>query len=400
MKKIPAIIVKCLGIILLAAVFALCIGGLSPIYDFEKGKPFNGEDIFNPYRNIDSSFCWKKANFHTHTRIKGLMNECPEWPDKVLERYSFLGYDIVYLTNHNQFTEGDSRPDSLRFNAYEHGYNLCQFHKLVFGSRKTNRVDNFLPLLASQCQWQFDILRSDADLIQFNHPARTRGMGKSKLEKLSGYDIFELNALYSETEHIWWDWALSAGHYSFALANDDLHDCNRTGKTGRRCNFLCCRTSGVENVQRCLHDGCFYCMTVPDFGNGDWEIKREHHLNLPKIKNIGLAADSTVFIVLDRPADRIVFTGQNGTKLLTVTKSDKAQYSMKKDDSYARITCHFSDGNVLYTNPFARYDKTNAATPYSESPHPLNIPLTVLWNLLMLLAASGAVISIRGIFRK
>ena len=42
------------------------------------------------------------------------------------------------------------------------------------------------------------------------------------MQKLGGYRIMELDSGKS-TENEYWDWALSAGHYSFGLANDDLH---------------------------------------------------------------------------------------------------------------------------------------------------------------------------------
>jgi len=403
MKRFLSISLKIVSVCLLVAVAALGLTGISPIFDFEGQKPFCGPDIFNPYRHIETKHIdtthseaaasWKKANFHTHTRIKGLLNECPEWPDRVVETYESLGYEIVALSNHNQFTRGDSRPDSLKITAYEHGYNLFQFHKLVFESTEVNHWDNLIPLLTSQCQWQFDLLGKDAELIQFNHPARTRAVNKGKLEKLSGYNIFELNALYTETEHIWWDWALSAGHYSFALANDDLHDSNNTQKVARRCNFLRCKSCSADSVLSCLKDGCFYCMQLPDWGEGDWEIKREMNRKLPSIKDIGVKGNSTVFIRLDREATQIVFTGQDGRKLESVGACDRAEYRMNDEDSYARITCYFSDGSVLFTNPFARYDKTKAATPFTKSPHPVNLPLTILWNLLMILVASGAIIA-------
>lgn len=401
MKKILSIFLKFILICLMTGAFVLGISGFSPIYDFAEKRPFTGRDIFNPYRNLNAATTWKKANLHTHTRVEGLFNECPEWPEQVYEKYVELGYDVVVFSNHNAFTKGDDRPDSLKLNAYEHGYNLFRFHKLVFGSKKVMRLDNLLPLLASQYQWQFDKLVKNAELIQFNHPSGVRGIDRYKMERLSGYRLIELNSGLTDTGHSYWDRALSAGHYSFALANDDLHDSNTSSCIAKRCNFLRCNSNSADNVIKCLKDGCFYCMQMPDFGNGDREVKREMNRHLPAIDDIGVRDDSTVFIQLDRVAQLIVFTGQDARELKTVKDSTDACYTMKSADSYARITCHFSDGTVLYTNPFARYDKTEAATPFSESPHPVNVPLTILWNLLMVLICAGSVIiSVRGISRR
>ena len=43
------------------------------------------------------------------------------------------------------------------------------------------------------------------------------GTSKSHMQKLGGYRIMELDSGKS-TENEYWDWALSAGHYSFGLA--------------------------------------------------------------------------------------------------------------------------------------------------------------------------------------
>ena len=81
----------------LIALLAVFVTSVSPIYDFSEPKPFSGPDIFNPYKRAgeDSAFCWKRANFHTHTRVKGILNECEYWPAQTDEAYRKFGYDIV-----------------------------------------------------------------------------------------------------------------------------------------------------------------------------------------------------------------------------------------------------------------------------------------------------------------
>ena len=81
------------------------------------------------------------------------MNECDYWPDKVLEAYESLGYDIVTFSNHNEQTT-HPKGEAYRSNGYEHGYNLFKFHKLVFGADKVEHFDHLLPILASQKQFQ------------------------------------------------------------------------------------------------------------------------------------------------------------------------------------------------------------------------------------------------------
>ena len=145
-KKVLRALLKALTAIILVAFMAVTVTSVSPIYDFEEPEPFSGPDIFNPYRNLDTAHCWKKANFHVHTRVKGIFNECEYWPAEVYEFLDKLGYDIVTFSNHNELT---THPfdSTLQVNVYEHGYNLFKYHKLVFGSKDVNRFDNLLPLL-------------------------------------------------------------------------------------------------------------------------------------------------------------------------------------------------------------------------------------------------------------
>ena len=55
---------------------------------------------------------------------------------------------------------------------------------------------------------------------------------------------------------------------------------------------------------------------------------------------------------------------------------------MKSSDSYARITAWFPEGEVIYTNPFARYDASVAESPYEDTKQDIDIILTILFNLL------------------
>ena len=384
--------------ILLIAIMAIVATSVSFIYDFDEPKPFSGPDIFNPYRNIDTAHCWKKANFHVHTRVKGIFNECEYWPAEVYGFLDKLGYDIVTFSNHNELT-AHPFDSTLQVNVYEHGYNLFKYHKLVFGSKDVNRFDHLLPLFASQKQFQLWLLSEESDIIQYNHPLRTTGTSKSHMEKICGYDIMELDCGKS-TENEFWDWALSAGHYSFGLANDDLHYPDRTTKIARRCNFLCTPSATYEDIKRCLLDGCYYSMRIPDYGNGDWEIKTDKNLDLPRIDNIGLC-DSTIFIFLSVTADSIKVFGQNHSTLLLKKDTSYAEYTIQPDDSYARFTAYFPGGEVIYSNPFARYDANITKSPVKPATHKVNIPLTILFNIaLATLLAILATLFYKTIIRK
>jgi len=369
---------------MLTVLFAVIISSLSPIYRFAEPKAFSGPDIFDPYRHFNTEFGWKRTNFHTHTRVDGLFNECGFYPDAVLDAYDKFGYDIVTFSNHNSLTE-HPRHDSLQVNVYEHGYNLFKFHKLVFGCSKVCPYDNLLPILASQRQAQIDLLGKGADLVQLNHPFRTNMTSRGTMRALEGYGLIELDSGVS-TEQEYWDWALSAGHYSFATASDDLHYPDRSDRMAVRCSFLNCPDGRYDSILGCLRDGAFYCMRVPDYGEGDWNIKYECNRTLPKVDTIGLSG-STVFIRLSRKASRIVVTGFEHSALKQLSDTCALTYDMRPCDSYARITAYFEDGAVIYTNPFARYDSLTEDSPFSAPQHSINWVLTVLFGILLAVMA-------------
>lgn len=387
-------ILACVVLTLLLAVFATSV---SPVYKFDDPAPFEGPDIFNPYRNLDTALCWKRANFHTHTRVDGIFNECEYYPAEVYDALEKFGYDIVTFSNHNRLTVHPFDP-SLQVNVYEHGYNLFKYHKLVFGSDKVNRFDHLLPLFAFQKQFQLDLLRKDSDLIQFNHPLRTETLSRTQMEKLDGYRIMELDSGKS-TENEYWDWALSAGHYSFALAGDDLHYPDRTSRIAVRCSFLCTPSASYEDIYATLQGGCYYSMRVPDYGNGDWEAKYEQNASLPYIEDIGLTGD-TIYLDLSEKADSIKVTGQDHATLSLALDTDGMEYVMRPEDNYARITAYFPAGEVIYTNPFARYDASLSSDPFRAPGHEVNVLLTILYNLLLLGLFAGTASLLIKILRK
>ena len=223
MRKLLHILYTAVASLLLLLLMAVWATGVSPIYSFREPRPFRGPDIFNPYAALDTVQGWKRANFHTHTRVKGPFppNECEAWPQETYDTYRKLGYDIVTFSNHNELTTHPFDP-SLQVNVYEQGYSPFKFHKLVFGSEGVIHWDPLLPVLTSQMQFELDYLGKGSDFIQMNHPYRTIGLTEVDMKALSGYEIMELDTHIS-TQNEYWDQALSAGHYSFGLANDDLH---------------------------------------------------------------------------------------------------------------------------------------------------------------------------------
>lgn len=365
---------KCIVSLILAIILAVVATSVSVVYDFAEPKPFSGEDIFNPYTNFDKNIGWSRANFHTHTRVEGLLNECEYSPEQTIEAYAPYGYQVITLSNHNKITPHPTADTRV----YEHGYNLAKFHKLVFGAEKVWEFDNLLPIFPFQKQMQLDRLAAQSDIVVLNHPLRTHTMTDGQLSKIGGYDIIELDSGKS-TENEYWDAALSAGRYSFGVANDDLHHPERSHAIAVRSNMLCTPSSEYSDICRTLLSGCFYAMRTPDYGGGKWDVKAEKNRSIPYVNNIGVTDCGEIFVTLSEAADSIKVTGQNHTTLAVIENADSLGYAMLPADSYGRFTAYFSDGEVIYTNPFARYDAEVSASPFNTA-HSVNIALTILYN--------------------
>lgn len=116
-RKVLSLLWRFLCVSLLAAVLALVLTGFSPVFDFAPARAFSGPDIFDPYSGLDSALCWKRANFHTHTRVDGIFNECRHTAMETYDSLAAYGYDIVTFSNHNALTVHPF-DSSLQVNVY------------------------------------------------------------------------------------------------------------------------------------------------------------------------------------------------------------------------------------------------------------------------------------------
>jgi hypothetical protein len=86
--------------------------------------------------------------------------------------------------------------------------------------------------------------------------------------------------------------------------------------------------------------------------------------------------------------------------LHTIYGSDTAYYAMRAEDSYARITAYFADGERIYSNPFARYDAESMDSPFENRSHSVNTPLTILFNLVLLALLVGWGVAVYKVYFK
>lgn len=375
--------------LLFVCLLLILASSISPIYDFAPPAPFSGADIYNPYGTLDSTMSWRRVSLHTHTRVDGIFNECDYWPEDILSRYEDLGYDVVGISNHNEITPYPAS-QQCRVPIYEHGFNLRGFHKHVIGAREVMAFDALVPLFTSQLQLQLNTLATQCEVLQLNHPTRTPILTPSRLQQLSNYRIMELTGARDYLENEDWDHALTAGRYCFGIMGDDLHYPDKSHCIATRCSYMAMSEVSDVALLDVLKSGCYYSVSVPDYGDGDAEVKRERNMSLPMVRSVGLKGD-TIYMTLTAPAETLRVIGAGHTLLGRVADSDSIGYRMREDDAYARIVVSYPDSLIIMSNPFARYDATKQSSPFDVTFYQVNTLCTVLYNLALLFVVAVVV---------
>jgi hypothetical protein len=139
-------------------------------------------------------------------------------------------------------------------------------------------------------------------------------------------------------------------------------------------------------------------MRLPDYGNGNIKTKALKNSSIPHITAIGVEQDD-IYIALSEAADSIRFTADEGRCVALFTNQQEARYRLQEDDSYVRITAFMTGGEVIYSNPFARYDATTADSPYDSMLPEISVPRTILFNATLLLLAILLIAALRKLIR-
>ncbi|MDD3108854.1 MAG: hypothetical protein PHV49_06580 [Alistipes sp.] len=364
---------KYLSIVVVSVLLICVVSYLGvPVYRFDKGEPFAGDRIYNPYAGVDSSM-WHKANFHAHQKEKP---QCDYTVEQMLHSYYAQGYEVVGISDHQCLNW--EHADRVGFiPTYEHGYGINGYHQLVLGTERVCWRDFPLMLTQSQMQYMLHYLRPEGEMVVLNHPGKTRWIDHAVYERLRGYDLLEINPdqgrSRSDTR---WDRALTACIYSNLIADDDAHNIWNRGSWFQRC-FTRINTPELTRpaILAALRQGKAYGVVIPYEVN----IGANPHADLPSIRQIGLQGD-TVHLRVDREAV-LRFVGAEGRVLAEVT-GEQAEYPMAATDPYVRVEACFPNGVMLYTNPFVR--TADGVQPENRFVPVIDYPLTLLCHLLWL----------------
>ncbi len=326
-----------------------------PRFIFEEPLPFQGQHLYNPYQNIDSS-AWNLCNFHAHSSAwKGLTNGKGTAQD-IWNVYDSLGYAVHLVSNYQKIDRAHEFATNF-IPAYEHGFNINKAHYLVLGET-VHWLDYLLPQIPSNKQWILNRLTEQKEnLVIVNHPDLRNGITREDVKYLSGFHCMEILSPYSNSVAKW-DSALSTGKPIFLVGSDDTHDIFDIASVGRYCTVVNASIPSRVNIVQALKTGNSYGMKIPEIPRERFGEKIIRFKNgLPRIKSYTVN-NSTIELVLDRTAKEIIFYGQYGQELARINSARKALYTIKDSDPYVRSEVTYSDGTMVYLNPIFRYGES------------------------------------------
>ena len=318
---------------------------LAPAYGFPAPAPFSGPRLWNPYAT--SLGRWWKANFHAHSHAWGGLTAGRRSAADVRALYRKLGYDIAGLSNYQQIDGGSlANPDFIP--VYEHGYNVHKVHELVIGARRVTWLDFPFGQTLSDKQYVLDRLGRNGGIVAIAHPWLRNGYPVDQLRYLSHYTLMEVVRQGHAGTHRW-DAALSAGHLSWIIADDDEHDLKLGHDVGVSWTMVMAPSKRRADILAALRAGHTY------------GVVGRNGVNDVLVREVVLHHD-TLSVRTDPGAHLFRFVGQDGALRRTVRDSMQASYVIRPNDTYVRVevvTAH----THMYLNPIVRYSGTGPARP-------------------------------------
>ena len=290
-KKIFHAILRTTGFILaVLLVLELVLYFLVPVYDFPAPRPFSGEKLYNPYQGMDST-CWRKANFHFHTRAwGGLTSGRHNSNEDFYRTYKAMGYDAPQISNYMSIDES-FRDSAFYVPGYEHGFGIRKKHQILIGSHRVLWLDYSLVQNLNHKQHMLNLLRPDNDVVGIAHPDWEGGYSLADMQMLSNYDLVEA------LDHNWrslpqWDAALSAGRPVYILADDDAHNISDPYEIQRMCTFI--NSPGVHGADlvKGLKSGMAYGADIYMGTNETFAEKAVHAKSMPVVNSVRVAGDT------------------------------------------------------------------------------------------------------------
>ncbi len=364
----------------------------APVYNFHEPSTFKGAKLYNPYRGMDST-AWKKANFQVQSKVWwGITDGRNNSSEAINLIYKQLGFDIITISDYMRINPFGNKSSNY-IPVYEHGYGFRKTHQVCIGAKKVNWIDFPFYQNLNHKQYIINTLNKNNDIVALAHPQLRDGYTLQDMHYLTNYDLIEaLNRCRFSVEH--WDVALSHGHLSYILANDDAHDLFNPREVGMVFTIINTRSLREEAVIDALKKGKAYGVEMFMKEGSDFVKKVEDHKKLPVVTSVEIIHD-TLFVSVNEQFLEINFFGQKGLKFGMIKNAKTGFYPLNHNDTYIRTEITFKNGTKFYLNPVFWY---NGAEP-TQTPEPI-VDFTKTWIQRGISIVIAALIGIMFYFNK
>ncbi len=335
----------------------LAFNQFSYTFRYYQSSSFRTQEYKNPYSTIEKH-TYKKASFHLHSDEVFYTPERHSTRD-IIDVYKQNGYDIISISDYNQITIPSSIQENT-LSAYEWGSCIRKRHLLALGINEI-APNNFFISFLGNIQFAINFIKQKGGYVVINHPKLYSAFSIEDLMKLWNYDAIEVLSPFGDIIEFW-DTLLSNGKRVHCMASDDLHylpesytknlnqsffknliqnlflQRGREGEALLRYVVLSAQNTDSESILNALKSGDFYCVkkfyrTSPD----------------PKVPKI-FFQNNKIVVRSEEKFFRLEFIGKNGTVLKSILDSQTAEYELKPDDIYGRVTIYSLSG-VILSNP-------------------------------------------------
>jgi uncharacterized protein (TIGR03437 family) len=296
------------------------------------------------------SLAWYKGNTHTHTN-QSFDGESP--PATIAATYRNLGYNFLYITDHNKLTSVDGVNAQL---AVPGRFLVIKGEEVTDGLNgkyvHINALNNSSPVAAqhggdvlSQMQNNVTAVRQAGGLPYIAHPNFGFSITADDMKNVTGTSLFEVynahpivnnigDATHPSVEAIW-DAVLSSGKVFYGIAADDVHTLvNPAGPLpGRAWVMVRAASLDADSITQAIANGDFYSSTGITLH--DYEVS---------------ATGITITLDAEAAGATIDFIGRNG-QLLQSSTSNPAVYSFTGHEQYVRAKVVDDAGRAAWTQP-------------------------------------------------
>jgi uncharacterized protein (TIGR03437 family) len=304
---------------------------------------------------------WYRGNTHAHTTN----SDGDSSPASVASRYRDLGYNFLFITDHNKLTDVEDLNAELGVAGQ---FLVIRGEELTdsFNGKPVhiNGLNNSSAVLPQQGVDVLSTIENDTAAIRragglpyIAHPNFGFAITADDLKRVTGSALFEVynahpvvnnvgDATHPSVEAMW-DEALSSGKLLYGLAADDEHNLFKAGGALPGQAWVMVRAASLDAgaITQALERGDFYASTGVTLQ--DYQLSAT---------GITITVDEAL-----SGQTTIDFIGKNG-RLLRRSTNSPAVYNFTGDEMYVRAKITAGGGKAAWTQPVytARLSPTDA----------------------------------------